>query len=343
MGSTVVGLLLIVAVLLAVATAGCDDSQSATGQPTPTAEAILAQALTSSNISSGTGEFDASIVIDADTTTLPSDAQAVLDQPVALSGTYSFNDDPVAFEAAMNLSIAGQSIPLGIKAVDNQAWIQILGEWYETPAHAADTGSTTTSIGQADINALLQALAAAGVNPTTWITGLSVAGEENIDGAATYHLTGTVDVNQIVADVIKLMQDPNFQNLLPSLGGLDKAGSGPQGPTEQELQELQSQITAWIKNFPVDMWIAKDTYQFRQVEVSMSIVPPAGEGEGLNSIDIKARVSVAPASTPVTVTPPPDARPFSDLEQVLGTLQGLFEGATGGLPIGPSTTGTTTP
>jgi hypothetical protein len=77
--------------------------------------------------------------------------------------------------------------------------------------------------------------------------------------------------------------------------------------------------------------------------VSVSIAPPAGQGEGLTSIDIKANVSIAPATTPITVTPPTDARPFSELEQVLRTLQGLFEGATGGLPIGPSTTGTTAP
>ena len=87
-----------------------------------------------------------------------------------------------------------------------------------------------------------------------------------------------------------------------------------------------------FKNVTLDMWVTKGTYQLRQVELNASIVPPAGQdAQGINSIGIKATVSMAPATTPLTVTPPADAKPFSELEKSLGALQGLLSGALGGV------------
>ncbi len=226
---------------------------------------------------------------------------------------------------------------MGLKAVDDKVWIQFMGQWYEVPADALGGGTTGTTAKEPDTAAMLQALTAAGVDPTTWMTNLTVVGEDSIDGTPTYHLSGTIDMNKIMTDAIKLMQDKTIQGMLPSMGsGMSgTTGDSITMPSPQDLQGLQSQIGAMFKNMTIDMWITKDTYQLRQAELNASIVPPAGQdAQGINSIDIKATASMAPATAPLTVTPPADAKPFSELEQSLGALQGLFSGALGGGTLG---------
>jgi hypothetical protein len=339
--STLIGALIILAVVVAVATAGCGTAIQASAQPQagPTdAQGILTKALTSSGgITSGTGDFNVSVSVNGDAGKMPAGAQAFLGQPITLSGTFAASENPEAAEATVTASIAGQSIPVGLKAVDDKVWIQFMGQWYEIPADALGGATTGTTAKEPDMASMLQALTAAGVDPTTWMTNLTLVGEDSVDGTPTYHLSGTIDMNKAMTDAIKLMQDKTIQGMLPSMG------SGTSGatdnsitmPSEQELQGLQSQIGTMFKNVTLDMWITKDTYQFRQVEMNASIVPPAGEdAQGINSIDIKATASMAPATAPLTVTPPTDAKPFSELEQSLGALQGLFSGVLGGGTLG---------
>ena len=122
-------------------------------------------------------------------------------------------------------------------------------------------------------------------------------------------------------------------------------------PSEQELQQLQSQLPAVFQTLTLDMWITKDTHQFRQVEVKATIVPPAetpqsqststestqalqgmlqGVAQGIKSIAVDATVSLAPASTPVTVTPPTNVKPYGDLQNALQGFTSLFSGFLGG-------------
>jgi len=338
--STLIGALIILAVIVAVATAGCGTNlqASAQAQAGPAgAQEILTKALASSgSITSGNGDFNVSVSINGDTAKMPAGAQAFLGKPITLSGTFAASENPQAAEATINASIAGQDIPVGLKAVDDKAWIQFMGQWYEVPADALG-GTTGTTAKEPDMAGILKALTAAGVDPTTWMIDLKVVGEDSIDGTPTYHLSGTIDMNKIMTDVMKLMQDKTIQGMLPSLGSgmMGATGSSLAIPSQQDLQGLESQLGAMFKNMTLDMWITKDTYQLRQAELNASIVPPAGQdAQGINSIDIKATASMAPATAPLTVTPPADAKPFSELEQSLGALQGLFSGALGGGTLG---------
>jgi hypothetical protein len=361
--STLIGALIVLAVIVAVATAGCGTATQAAALPQagPTdAQAILTQALASAgSITSGTGDFNVSVTIDADASKLPAGSEALLSKPLTVSGTFAFSDNPEAAEATLNASIAGQSIPVGLKAVDEKVWIQFMGQWYEVPADAMGTATTGTTAKEPDVAGILQALTAAGVNPTAWMTDLTVVGEESLNGTPTYHLSGTIDMNKITTDVVKLMQDKTFQGMIPSIGSgmMGTTGTSVTLPSQEELQTLQSQLGTMFKSLTLDMWITKDTYQFRQVELKATIAPPAeatestaaqatpttdtatnallaGAAQGIKSISLDAKISLTPATTPVTVTPPTDAKPFSDLQQALSGLMGLFSGALGGAATG---------
>ena len=388
--------LIVLAVIVGVVATGCGAAAPAAAQTTAatTPQAILTQAVTqaltsSGGITSGAGDFNVNVTVNADTSKTPASLQALLGQPITLSGTFAFNSNPKAAQATINASLMGQKIPAGFEAVNGKAWVQFMGQWYELPAGAlrkttestaitaatgttATTGATGTTAGQPNIAAILQALTAAGVDPTTWLSNLTLVGEESLNGTATYHLSGTVDVAKVAADVVKLMQDKNIQSLLPSHGSdttgstagssAGSTGSSTSLPTQQQLQNIQSQIATMVQNLTLDVWIAKDSYQFRKVEVKATVVPPTpsqttettqstgtteapnaalqalqGIAQGIKSVTLDATVSIAPATTPLTVTPPANTKPFSDLQKALGSLQGLLPGV-----FGTGTTGSTT-
>jgi hypothetical protein len=344
--------LIVLAVVVAFVAAGCGTSTQAASQGAPaptTAEGILAQAVTSSqSLTSGTGEFNMSVAVAGDTSKLPASEAALLGQPITLSGTFAFSQSPQAVDASLNASIAGQSLAMGLRAADKNTWIQFMGQWYALPADATQrAGDTGTTMSAADKTAIMAAVRAAGIDPVTWMTGLKIVGNDTIDGTATYHIQGTIDFNKVMADVTKLMADKTIQGMMGSLssGIMRSTDTTTVGGSETsitlpgaaKLQTVQTEMAQMFKNLTVDFWIAKDSCQMRQMEMDATIVPPASaDAQGVNSIGMKLTLSMAPATTPLTVTAPSDVKPFTELETALGGLESMFSGM-----LGTDTTDTT--
>jgi hypothetical protein len=333
---------LLVVVVLGLAVAGCGDAQSSAKAGATTPEGILSQAMTAGTpISNGTGQFDVSIAVNGDAATMPAEAAALLAQPITLTGTFSGSEKPMAADVSMTVSLAGQNLPLGLKMTGGKAWIQFMGTWYEAPAELMTAMSTATTDPKATSDSLLQVLKAAGIDFNTWITGLKIVGEDDLDGTKTYHLSGNIDVNKVVADAMKMSQDKTLQSAIPGMDALGSTGTSLALPTGTEMADLQKQLGTMFQTFTVDIWITKDGYQVRQAAINAKMVPPAGQdAQGIKDITLKMNFSMAPSDAPVTVTPPADARPFSELESALGALSGMFGGILGG---STDATVTTTP
>lgn len=343
-------LLIIVAILAALAvvsagafTAGAQAQPTSTAQPDmmqpdgalspeSSPEAILAMAaIASDEIDSGSGDFVISVTIDSDETAASGGMQVFLDQPITLSGTYLFNGDPVAFESMMDLSIAGQNIPLGLKATGGQTWLQFLGRWYDVPMDAAGDTSGEQS-DQAGIDTFAQALTEPEVDPSTWLRDLMLVGEEDIEGTNAYHLTATLNTEEMLGDILMLLQDPFIMQLI---GGLDV--------TNEDIVDAQEAVVSWGSDVSLDMWVATDTYEFMQFQINAALAPPAGEGDGVDGLTAEATVTLEASGAPVTVEPPTDSRPFSELEQMLDALTGMFGGGMIEPGMSPRSTGTTMP
>ena len=342
-----ISVLIVVAVVVAFVAAGCGTTATkAASQAAPaptTAEGILAQAVTSSqSLTSGTGDFNLSVAVAGDASKMPASEAALLGQPITLSGTFAFNENPQAIDASLNASLAGQSLTMGIKAAEKKTWIQFMGQWYEVPADAMQqAGDTGTTLSGADKTAIMAAVKAAGVDPVTWMTGLKIVGDDSIDGTATSHIQGTIDFNKVMADVTKLMADKTIQGMMGSLrsgmmGSTDSTTVGSTDtpvslPSAAELQTALSQLPAMFKNLTVDFWIAKDSYQMRQMQLDATIAPPTGTtgAQGINDITLKLTLSMAPATAPLTVTAPADVKPFTELKTAFSGLTSMFSGMLG--------------
>ena len=362
------GVMLGLALLVALLTAACGTAaqSSSQGQATATTpQGILQEALANmGQVTAGTGNVNLSVTVTGDSSKMPSGAQALLGQPLKLSGTSSFDKTAKAAQVGLNAAVAGQTIPVAFEAVNGQAWLQFMGQWYQTPAAASKAAETTTSGQETKASAVQQALAAAGVDTNAWLTNAKIVGDETVNGVATSHISATVNVSQIVSDLSKMAASGALKNLMPS--GTANTQSTAAGsstsetmPTQQELQQIQTTVSSAVQSLTLDVWVTKDTHQFRQVEVKATIVPPAATAQnetttsgstattesaqqaatkaaleslvqGIKSVSLDATVSLAPATTPLKVTPPANAKPWSALQTTLQGFTSMFSGVLGG-------------
>jgi len=365
---TLIGALLLAVLLAAAVIAGCgtaaqSSAQTQAGATTP--QGILQQALANAGqVTGGTGDISVSLTITGDQTNTSGVAQALLGQPITLSGTYSFDKTAKAAQASLNAAIVGQSLPVAFEAVNGQAWLQFMGQWYQTPASTDKAGETTTTKQVSKAASIQQALTAAGVDPNTWLTDVKLVGDETIKGSATSHLAATVNVSQIASDLSKLATSGALKGLISSGAGSTEStapGSSTSEtvPSQQELQQLESNLTTVVQSLTLDLWVTKDTSQIRQLEVKATIVPPVqtaqsesttseststtesaaqaatraalqGFVQGIKSVSLDATVSLVPTTTPLKVTPPTDAKPWTDLQTALQGYLSLFSGFLGG-------------
>jgi hypothetical protein len=360
------GIFLVLVLVVAFVAAGCGTAETSGQGPAPTtAQGILEQALAGKDqMTAGTGDFNLSVTITGDQAKMPAAAQGFMGQPLTVSGTYSFDKAAKAGQITLNAGAAGQALALGLEAVDGQSWLQLMGQWYQLPAQKA--GATSTTDKEAQAAALKQAVTAAGIDPKTWLTDVKVVGDETINETAVSHLSASVNVSQMVSDISKLIASDAFKSLLPSKASTESTlgtSLSIKMPTQEELQNLQAQITSAVQSLTIDAWITKDTSQFRKIEVKATVVPPAktavsesptsgitsnteamdgaakdmlqGLGQAIKSISLDASISLTPATAPVKITPPADAKPWSELQTVIKGFSSMFSG---GLDKGSTST-----
>jgi hypothetical protein len=344
--STLICAALIAVLLLALVASGCGTSAaSAPKAPAATPQEMLKQAFDSSQkVTSAGGDFSMTLTVDGDPATMDAQTAAMFSKPITLSGTMAFAQTPMALDMTLNLSLAGQALDVGIKANDKNAWIQLMGQWYETPAdlmkQMSAGGAGTMDKTQQD--AIMQAVKDMGIDPVKWLSGLTVVGNDSLDGTDTVHLTSSVDFAALMADVSKMMQDKTILGLVQSLGSSALGSTGlslPDGttdtsipvPSAAELKTATDQLTAMFKTLKIDFWLTKDAYEMRQMAFDTTIVPPASDtSSGLNSLGLKMTMAMKPLASPLTVTAPAGAKPYTELESALGALSGMFGGVLGG-------------
>jgi hypothetical protein len=358
------GALVAIALTVSIFAAGCGTAaQAAAGAPASgDAQAILQKAFANAGqVTSGAGTINASLTVTADQSAIPAGAQGLLGQPLKLSGTYSFDKTAKTGQADLSLAVAGQNLPVSLEAINGQAWLQLLGQWYQTPAGTEKSGDTATTAQQSTASTVKQELSAAGIDPTTLLTNVTLVGDETINGVATSHISATIDVSKIIA--LK-------QTMTTAAGSSTTAGTSASDAAakQQEIQKLQAGLTTAVKTLTIDVWVTKDTTQVRQAELKATVVPPADMlqsagapdtttsqagtslstattesadqaatkaalqsiAQGIKSVSLDVTVSIDPSATPKPVTAPTGAKPWTDLQTALKGFEKMFSGVLGG-------------
>jgi hypothetical protein len=308
-------------VLSGTAIAACGDDNSSSSSSD--AQSVLKQTF-GPNHPIRSGRLDLSLNLDLH-------GVARLNGPVALrlSGPFQSNGAGTLpnFQFSLDVDAGGQSFTAGAVSTGKAGYLTFEGtafdvgtqlynsfkKGYEQAAKGAKGKSGTPS------------LSALGIKPLDWLDNAETKGDEEIGGAQTEHVTADVDVPRFLDDVSRLLEKAQ---------GLKVAGAGavPSSLTPEQRRD----IARAVKSAKVDVWSGKDDKTLRKVALDLVLDVPQdirSKVGGLRSGRITFQFTIASLNQPQKVTAPADARPLSELTQVLGQL-GVGAGAGAGAGSG---------
>jgi uncharacterized protein YceK len=299
---------------------------------------LLAKALVAPEPTTFTAEFEANLTFELDKSKIPAgtpvDEMAVVENPMALSGTITASNTPLAADAKLKVSMSGRNTALDIKIVDDYMYLGYAGRWYDGPSEMNEV------LGNSMMNTMLQAiveglLTQSGIDPTSWITDAHITARETVNGLEAYHLTGRLDVDAVLADFVKIMESEAFKDL----EAMGSDGSGYSSTPDESFEEATgldeetlSQMTQMFELFDVDLWIAADSYAIVGWNIDARLVPPPGEdSEGLEAVNLTAKMTLKDLDEPVTVVAPTAVETYEAFGVAISsdqTMIDIFEEAT---------------
>ena len=231
----------------------------------------------------------------------------------------------VDLTAKVSGSGAGQSVDFqgGVTATSDAAFITYNNQAYAVPSTTFQQFKTAyeqqakSAAGSSSGNAssLLKDL---GIDPSTWLTNVTNEGTADVNGDSTIHISGDADVQQILTDLSKAVQN------VP--------GASAQGIDPSQF----ASAAQFIKDAHVDVYSGSDDHVLRKLEVSLDIQPPAAAAQGITDVKLDLSIAVSDVNGQQTITAPTNTKPLSDLQQQLGG-----SGILGGLGGASSSTGST--
>jgi hypothetical protein len=254
-------------------------------------------------------------------------AGALLQGPITITANGA--GDSASKTADVTFTIAAGALNLNARIITNgtKSWIEYQNNWYTLDSSAlsglpgASTGATpTTTTPPIDVTKVQQAFS----NPSRFLKNAQVVGTESVSGIDSTHLTGQVDVAGLFATLAQLGASSAAQS-----SGL----SGLTGGTSLQ------QIGKAFKTATVDIWVGNSDHAVHRIAAHIVLdasgLPQSSSTSGFKGADLTVDGTILPTS-PVSITPPANAKPSSALGQaLLGSLAPALGG--GGLSI-PTTT-----
>ena len=260
----------------------------------------------------------------------------------SLSGPYQGEeDDPNAipqldWTGSISADGAGQSFSAdaGLVVTEDNAFVEYGGETYEIGADSfaqfkqlADSAAAQQSesgeglsFGEAFSQQCESQIEAAGGDPAaceidfqSWLTDLTNDGTEDIEGTETDHVSGSLNVETMLQDLVELGSS------------VPQAAAGGV-PTEEQVQ----QIAGAVEEASFDLYSGTEDRILRGLDLNIAIDPssiPDASSAGVESVDASFSMRLGGVNEDQTIEVPGDAQPIEDL---LGQL-GVDPGSLGGL------------
>ena len=260
----------------------------------------------------------------------------------SLSGPFQGDPDNPAsipqldWTGALDFEAAGTSMSFegGLTVTEDNAYVEYGGTAYEVgtetftqfkelaeSAAAEQTESTEgQSFGELFTQGCETQLQAQGASDTSacdidfasWLGELENEGTEDIEGTDAVHISGEVDVEQMITDLVEL--------------GTAVPNAGAAAPTEEQLQ----QVTDAVSEASFDLYSGTDDDILRGLDFTVAIDPsaiPDAEAAGVESVDVGFEMRLGGVNEEQEISAPSDAQPIEDL---LGQF-GIDPSALGGL------------
>jgi hypothetical protein len=254
------------------------------------------------------------------------DGSPALDRPLRIqaSGPFRMNDGKlpsVDLELEAGTAGAGQTITTGFLSTGDRAFLKFQDVYYERPRSEVRRANRAL----ARHKRRGKAVGALGLNPRSWLVDVEDEGEEEVGGAETRHLSGTLDVEAVVRDVNGFLRRSRA-----AIGG----ATGERPPAPLGRSEA-GKIADVVKDPSFDVYVSERDKLVRRVSGRIEVDVPPEQREDLHGIEggtIQFSLELSDVNGDQEIEAPARARPMSKLTRSLGG--GLFPwlGAEPGAP-----------
>jgi hypothetical protein len=228
-------------------------------------------------------------------------------------------------EADLDLRVSGigQSVETGVISTGDEVFAKYRGRYYRLPQRTFNRLKRLSEQGQRGENRGEANFGVLGVNPRRWLADPENEGTEEVAGAETVHLSSKVDVRALVDDLDRLLRRAGELNL---------------GQQQQQLPPglppaVRDVIARSIKEARLDFYTGEDDNVLRKLEAHLEFDVPANLQQQAGQVrggELDLTYELTDVNEPQTITPPRDARPFSELQrQLRSTALGGALGAGG--------------
>jgi hypothetical protein len=306
-------LLLCLLAVLALVGAGCGGGDEEASDSTSVDELLDKTFTGDKKVDSG--KLDLKLQIEAQ-----GGDSAQLQGPVslALSGPFQTQGEGKLPQFDMDASFegGGQSLKAGLASTGEKAFVNFNGTDYAVSDQVFQQFKAAYEQAQkqaTESNQDQQSLATLGIDPRKWLTNPQNAGEAKVGDTDTIKITGGVDVNKLLDDVNRALEQARGL-------GIEGSADLPEKLTEEQKQ----QAAEAIKDLEVEIYTGKEDTILRRMLVSMNVA--ATEGSGGQSGSLSLDFSLLDLNEDQTIEEPSGAKPFDEL---LGQLGGLGLGDLG--------------
>ncbi len=312
--------LLLVAILATSAVAGCGSSSSSSSSSN--AQTLLKQTFSGSHtVKSGVLDLVLSLA-PTGSSTLTSPISLSLHGPFQSRGSGSLP----ASDFTLTLGAMGRRGSFGVVSTAAAGYVTLQGASYQLPqAQFQKLESSFSSVESSSGSAGGSGLSQLGINPAGWVRSPSVVGSDNVGGAQTTHIRGTVDVSVLLADLNRLLAKESKRT----------AATGKLPTTIP--QATQDKIAGEIRNATLDVWTGTSDKTLRKLALNMT-VPVTGKISttfgGLSSAGIGFSLQYSNLNQPQTISTPPNVHPYSEFRAKLQGLVGGLQGTLGQSGLG---------
>jgi hypothetical protein len=232
---------------------------------------------------------------------------------IQLSGPFESQGKGKLPKFAMNLVLhgSGQDFNAGLTSTGDKGFVSFQGTTYAVSGRVFQQFKKGYEQAQAQAASKQgRSLASLGIDPQRWLTNPRNAGQANVGGTDTIKITGGVDIPKLLDDVNTLLQRTR------SLGGT-ATQSIPQQLTPKEKQ----QAAKAVKNLSVEIYTGKDDKILRRMVIALGVQAPPGTSSAAGqSADIRLDVQLTDVNQGQDISAPSNAKPFSQLLNMLGGL-----------------------
>lgn len=283
--------------VLAVFLVACGGDDGGDDADTRDARALLSKAFSRSPDS---GEVRLRVRVDLD-------GMEELDEPIALTVTGAFESRGEAHlpEADWRLAVNAAGLPFRgrLKLTDDKAYLEFQDDAYEV-------GSLRDISGDSDEGGDGELLTGIDLDPETWLDDPELEDGQEIGGDPTRKVTGSVDVEQVVRDLLGILRSPEVKRELGPQAEL----FDPPELSEEDYDKLRDAIEELTFEANVD---GNEYLRRLLIKARFDVPSDAGAGD-LEGGDLSVDYVAEKVRADVEVRPPRNPQPLGELLRGFG-------------------------